>query len=337
MKNGCLIVNLGSPDEPTEGAIRAFLAAMLSDRCVVNLPPALWKPILHGIILRVRPRKLIDRYRTIWTPNGSPLAVITQQQCDMLQQALPDVDVKYAFCASSPTIEEVLTDWDIDTLTVIPLYPQFATSTVTPVVDRVLNFYDALDQRSHSAARERSHREVPAHPHLRFVPSFATEAHMIGWYHQQIEDCLKTGECDHLLLSFHGIPNQRYHMAAHYKAQCSATRDAIAAAYPNLPVSMSFQSKFGPGEWLGPATRQRVTELPQEGVSNLVVATPAFVADCLETLEEVCLDYRDQFLAAGGQSYRVISPINADPAFTRTLVSLYQSVESTSPAPLCKG
>ena len=100
---------------------------------------------------------------------------------------------------------------------------------------------------------------------------------------------------------------------------------------------MSFQSKFGPWEWLGPTTQQRVTELPQEGVNNLVVATPAFVADCLETLEEVRLGYRDQFLASGGQSYRVISPINADPAFTRTLVSLYHSVESTSPAPLCKG
>ena len=337
MKNGCLIVNLGSPDEPTEGAIRAFLASMLSDRCVVNLPPVLWKPILHSIILRIRPRKLIDRYRAIWTPGGSPLAVITQQQCDMLQEALPDVDVKYAFCASSPTIEEVLTDWDIDALTVIPLYPQFATSTVTPVVNRVLDFYDALDQSDQSSAQEGTRGEAPVHPYLRFVPSFATEAHMIGWYHQQIECYLKTGECDHLLLSFHGVPNQRYHLAAHYKAQCCATRDAIAAAFPDLTVSMSFQSKFGPGEWLGPTTQQRVTELPQEGVNNLVVATPAFVADCLETLEEVRLGYRDQFLASGGQSYRVISPINADPAFTRTLVSLYHSVESTSPAPLCKG
>lgn len=337
MKNGCLIVNLGSPDEPTEGAIRAFLASMLSDRCVVNLPAALWKPILHGIILRVRPGKLVDRYRAIWTPGGSPLSVITQQQRDMLQAALPDVEVKYAFCASSPTIEEVLADWDIDTLTVIPLYPQFATSTVTPVVNRVIDFYDAKEELNQRSTNGAPHAQTPVHPHVRFAPSYATESHMIGWYQQKIKEFLEAGECDHLLLSFHGVPNQRYHLAAHYKAQCYATRDAIAAAYPDLPISVSFQSKFGPGEWLGPATQQRVTELPREGVTNLVVATPAFVADCLETLEEVCLDYRDQFLAAGGQSYRVISPINADPTFTETLLSLYHSVENTSPALPCKG
>lgn len=333
MKNGCLIVNLGSPEEPTEDAIRNFLRNMLSDRCIVNLHPILWKPILNGIILKVRPHKLIDRYQAMWTPHGSPLSVITQQQCAMLQEALSHVDVRYAFCASSPTIEEALTDWDIDDLTVIPLYPQFATSTVTPIVTRVIDFYDALAcDKKQSLPGDSTVRGSKVHPHLHFVSSYATEPHMIHWYQQQIRDLCATVPYDHVLLSFHGVPDQRYHCAAHYKAQCIATRDAIAAAFPDLPISISFQSKFGPGEWLGPSTAQRVTELPAEGVKKLLVATPSFVADCLETLEEVRLDYRDHFLRAGGQIFDVINPINADPAFGKTLSLLYRSVQKISPS-----
>ncbi|MFY9189785.1 MAG: ferrochelatase [Lawsonella sp.] len=321
MTNGCLIVNLGSPETPTEGDIKKFLSRMLSDRHVVNLAPALWKPILNGIILRVRPPKLVPTYEKLWTDhgyNGSPLSCITQSQAQKLQAQLPGAEVKHAFCYSSPTIEEALDGWDIDHLTVIPLYPQFASSTVDPVVDRVLDYY---------------HERPEQHPHVVFATSYATEPTMIRWYQKQLQQRLQKNPVDEVLLSFHGIPDRRSHWAKHYKAQCQATCDAIAAGLPGVKVSLSFQSKFGPLEWLGPSTAEMLDTMPQEGVTKVLVATPAFVADCLETLEEIRVENRDLFLAAGGTHYDVLSPINDDPAFIDALQNVYQSLAQTNLSP----
>lgn len=316
MKHGCLIVNLGSPQTPTEKGIRTFLSAMLSDPHIVSLPAWIWKPVLHGIILRVRPKKLVDKYASIWTPEGSPIITITRTQAEMLSTALPEAEVRYAFSYSSPTIDEVLDGWDVDDLTIIPLYPHDTYSTVHSVRKAVLDYYSAHPEH---------------HPHLLFAPSYATEPHMIGWYHQRIQCALAEGPVDEILLSFHGVPAQRQHLAEHYRAQCHATAAAIAAAFPDIPVQVSFQSKFGPAEWLTPATADVVVNMPRRGVKNLVVATPAFVADCLETLEEVGVDYRQRFTEAGGETYRVIPPINTDHAFVDTLVAIFRSMASLNP------
>lgn len=317
MTNGCLIVNLGSPENPTAEDIRRFLSRMLSDRHVVDLTPLLWKPILNGIILRARPKKLIPLYERIWTDEGSPLISITEKQCNKLQKRLPNVQVKYAFCYSSPTIEEALTDWDVDHLTVIPLYPQVASSAVFPVFDRVLDYYT---------------EHASQHPHLVFAPSYATEPNMIAWYQQQIQQHIKEKPVDEVLLSFHGVPQKRSHLAEHYRAQCRATRDAIAAGVPGVKVSMSFQSKFGPLEWLGPSTSDVLEEFPVQGTKRVLVATPAFVADCLETLEEIRVENRDRFIDAGGVQYDVISPINDSDSFIDTLSNIYRATTMTSPA-----
>lgn len=317
MTNGCLIVNLGSPEKPTVEGIRTFLSRMLSDRHVVNLTPLLWKPILHGIILRVRPKKLIPLYERIWTNKGSPLVSITESQREKLQKRLPDVEVRHAFCYSSPSIEEALANWDIETLTVVPLYPQVATSTVLPVFDRILDYYT----------------EHPSeHPHVVFASSYATEPNMIAWYQSEIRRRIQKNPVDEVLLSFHGVPKRRSHLAEHYKAQCRATRDAIASGVPEVKVSMSFQSKFGPLEWLGPSTAEVLEGLPSRGTKRLLVATPAFVADCLETLEEIKVENRDRFLEAGGSYYDVISPINDADSFVDTLFNVYQAASMTSPA-----
>lgn len=316
MKHGCLIVNLGSPDEPTVSGIRTFLSRMLSDRFIVDLHPLLWKPILNGIILRVRPKKLIDRYESIWTPDGSPLAQITRRQCEKLQDALPEAEVRYAFCYSSPSVPEVLEDWDINDLTVIPLYPHIAASSVFPVYQQVLDYYADRPEQ---------------HPHVLVTPTYATEPHMIAWYQEEIKKRIAANPVDEVLLSFHGVPNRKSHLAEHYKSQCHATRDAIAAGIPGVTISVSFQSKFGPMEWTQPVTADVIAAMPKRGVKRLLVATPAFVADCLETLEEIRVENRDRFIENGGKQYDVLSPINDDHAFIDTLVNVYRAVSGVTP------
>ncbi|RRD46338.1 ferrochelatase [Tessaracoccus sp. OH4464_COT-324] len=306
MKQGCLIVALGTPDAPTPERIREFLRSFLSDRWVVDFPRFLWKPILHGIVLRVRPKKVAPLYRHIWLEDGSPLEVYTRAQRDLLAAALPDIEVRHAMSYTSPSVAEAVAGWDVDHITVIPMYPHYAPSTTNTIIEQV----DAAAEN----ARWRH----------KLVRSWGTAEGFIGWYRSRLRDELTAEDVDRVVFSYHGVPQRKVHGPDEYRAQCLATTEAIMAGF-DIPHEVSFQSKFGPGAWLSPATVDRMSQLPGEGVKRLLLLTPGFVADCIETLDELDLLNRDTFLAAGGESFRRLAPLNDHPEVGAVLAEVFRT------------
>lgn len=317
MRHGCLVVALGSPQEPTPAAIRRFLKPFLSDQRVVDFHPAAWLPILHGMVLPARPGKIREQYEAVWTDSGSPLTVHTLAQRDHLQDALPDVDVRYAMTYTAPSIETALTDWDVDAVTVIPLFPQYAPSTVAAVMDQVTAFYRASAWM----------------PHLHLVQSWPDTPRYVNWHARQLARTLTAQEqsdqgADKVVFSYHGVPERAVHAPGPYRAQCETTTAAIVSATQELvgheiAHESTFQSKFGPGAWLAPATIDRMGQLPAEGVHNVVMLTPGFVADCIETSYELDVLNRDEFLAAGGSSFTRVAPPNSDPEVGLMLAEVF--------------
>ena len=303
---GLLIVNLGSPDSPAPSDVRTFLAKFLSDPRVVDFPRAVWLPILHGIVLRVRPRKSGAIYKTIWTPEGSPLVVYTKRQHQLLKEALPDWNVRYAMTYTRPSINSALRafeDEGVDDVTVLPLYAQTTPSSTGAVVDQVLDFY-----------RSQEH-----HPHLRIVGKWPTQPDYVNWHAKQIADRVR-GEGpapQMILLSYHGVPQRAAHKPEGYRQECLETSSAIESQLRQLgvdvPVLTTFQSKFGPGKWLGPATIDTMASLPGRGITSVLIATPAFISDCIETVDELDVLNQNAFKEAGGQHYQRVAPINDDP------------------------
>ncbi len=305
---GLLIVNLGSPDSPEPKDVRTFLAKFLSDPRVVNVPRAVWLPILHGIVLRTRPKKSGEIYRTIWTDEGSPLTVYSKRQWRMLSEALPDWNVKYAMTYANPSIASALKSFEdegVDDITVLPLYPQTAPSSSGAVVDQALDYY-----------REREH-----YPHLRVIGKWPTQADYVNWYADRIAERFKAEQTqpdpELILLSYHGVPERKVHKPKGYRAECEATSSAIESELKkrgvNVPVLTTFQSKFGPGKWLQPATIDTMASLPGRGVTSVLVASPAFIVDCIETVDELDVLNQDAFKDAGGEHYQRVAPINDDP------------------------
>ncbi|EPD30674.1 ferrochelatase [Gleimia europaea ACS-120-V-Col10b] len=303
---GLLIVNLGSPDSPAPSDVRAFLAKFLSDPRVVDFPRVVWLPILHGIVLRVRPRKSGAIYKTIWTPEGSPLVVHTKRQHQLLQEALPNWNVKYAMTYTSPSIDSALQEFEnegVDDITVLPLYAQTTPSSSGAVVDQVMDYY-----------RNQQH-----HPHLRIIGKWPTQPDYVNWHAKQIAQRVHSDipAPQMILLSYHGVPQRAAHKPEGYRQECLATSSAIETQLRKLgvdtPVLTTFQSKFGPGKWLRPATIDTMASLPDRGVTSVLVASPAFVSDCIETVDELDVLNQDAFKEAGGKHYQRVAPINDDP------------------------
>lgn len=303
---GLLIVNLGSPDSPAPSDVRAFLAKFLSDPRVVDFPRVVWLPILHGIVLRVRPRKSGAIYKTIWTPEGSPLVVHTKRQHQLLQEALPNWNVKYAMTYTSPSIDSALQEFEnegVDDITVLPLYAQTTPSSSGAVVDQVMDYY-----------RNQQH-----HPHLRIIGKWPTQPDYVNWHAKQIAQRVHSDipAPQMILLSYHGVPQRAAHKPKGYRQECLATSSAIETQLRKLgvdtPVLTTFQSKFGPGKWLRPATIDTMASLPDRGVTSVLVASPAFVSDCIETVDELDVLNQDAFKEAGGKHYQRVAPINDDP------------------------
>lgn len=313
MRHGCLVVALGSPQEPTPSAIRRFLRPFLSDQRVVDFHPAAWLPILHGMVLPVRPGRIKEQYEAVWLEAGSPLTVHTLAQRDHLQESLPAVDVRYAMTYTAPSIETALTDWDVDALTVIPLFPQYAPSTVAPVMDQVMEYY----------------QKSAWMPHLHLVQSWLDAPLYVQWHAQRLATALNTTESvDKVVFSYHGVPERAVHAPGPYRAQCETTTAAIIDAATEIldrpiPHETTFQSKFGPGSWLSPATIDRMAQLPREGARSIVMLTPGFVADCIETSYELDVLNKDEFLAAGGTSFTRIAPPNSDPEVGPMLAEVF--------------
>ena len=312
-KNVILLVNLGSPNFPKVAFIRQFLAKFLGDRRVVNLPKVLWFPILYGIILPIRATKLAKSYQDIWLNGMSPLAYYTQRQAEKLQAQNTKVIVKYAFSYSTPAIDAVLQEvhelYTVDKITVIPLYPQFSSTTVLPVFDTIARFYG----------------------NKLYLPkiNFVNEFHQDDLYIEAIANAIrlfwgKNGKGDKLILSYHGLPQSLVAKGDAYFVQCVATTKLIVSKLGILESEyiLAFQSKFGKQKWLLPATNLVLEELAINGVKSVDVVCPGFVSDCLETLEEIAIMNKAIYLYHGGHRYNYIPCLNDSDEFIRLLSKL---------------
>jgi ferrochelatase len=303
---GVLLVNLGTPDEPTPRAVKRYLAEFLSDRRVVEIPPIAWQPILRGIILNRRPKKSAHAYAQIWTERGSPLAAITAEQAERLQARLGDaVRVGHAMRYGRPAIAaeiEMLMDAGCERILVAPLYPQYCAATTATVIDRAA---DAL----------RARRWQPA---LRTLPPYYDDPAYIAALAKDLGDQLAAlpFEPEVLLLSFHGMPERTLHLGDPYHCHCRKTARLLEEelARPGLRFVTTFQSRFGRAKWLEPATDKVIAEEAARGTKRLAIAAPGFAADCLETLEELAIRGREQFHAAGGENFAALSCLNAGDA-----------------------
>ena len=315
-RTGVLVVNLGTPESPTAPAVRHYLAEFLADPRVVEIPRALWLPILHGIILRTRPAKSAAKYASIWRPEGSPLAVWTARQAVMLQGYLGErgvnVVVRHAMRYGQPGVAQELDELKragCTRILVLPMYPQYSGTTTASVMDAV-----------HAWALTQRHL-----PELRWVKQHHDEPAYIEALAQRVLDhWQREGRGDHLLLSFHGVPQRTLELGDPYHCQCLKTARLLRErlGLPPEAVSLSFQSRFGRAKWLEPSTDATLKSLAKKGVKHLQVFCPGFSADCLETLEEIALEGRQTFLAAGGQRYEAIACLNDHPAWIRALVDI---------------
>lgn len=309
-KIGVLLVNLGTPDNTDFWSVRRYLKEFLSDRRVIETPPVLWWPILNLIILSLRPAKSGKAYASIWNRlgPGSPLRAVTEAQAGKLADwaaggglgpARPVVE--WAMRYGNPSIAaklERLTDAGCDRILVFPHYPQYSATTTATVCDSVFAYLKKM-------------RRQPA---LRIVPAYATEPVYIAGLAQSVRNFLSTLRFvpDALLVSFHGLPKSYAAKGDPYAMQCEATFEALAAALTSdvKALHMSFQSRFGPTEWLQPYTSDKVQELARMGCKNIVVMAPGFSADCVETLEELDEENRALFKEAGGENYATIPCLN---------------------------
>ena len=302
MKRGILLINLGTPAAPTATAVRPFLRRFLSDRRVITLPRALWKPILELMILPHRPKKSAAMYQQIWTEAGSPLATYTTQQVASLQERFPAALVRAAFSYSQPLIADqlaALEEAGVDALTIIPLYPQYSTTTVGSVLDEVTAFY-------HQRQRV---------PSLQVVTSFYHHPTYLDLLAAKIKAAWQAGDYQQLIVSYHGLPASYVAKGDPYAAQCQQTTAALEERLGGIPLTASFQSKFGPGQWLTPATSEVLASLPSQGIKRVLVVSPAFTTDCLETNYELGIENKQSFLAAGGEEYGLVPCLNADEGF----------------------
>lgn len=315
MTNGAiLLVNLGTPDAPTAPALRRYLAEFLGDRRVVDLPRLLWWPILHGIILNTRPAKSAAKYAKIWTAEGSPLKVHTERQAKLVKgllghRGIEGIAVAWAMRYGQPSIGETLDRLKregIGRIVVLPLYPQFSGSTTASTQDAV------------AAWRRRN----PGSPEIVEIGDYHEHAGYIGALAQSVRDHWQIeGRADKLVMSFHGIPQRAVDRGDPYAGQCLRTAALLAQALDLAPGDWqaTFQSRFGAAKWLQPYTQPTLEQFAREGVRRVDVICPGFPADCLETLEEIAMECRAAFLAAGGREFRYIPCLNERPDWIAAL------------------
>ena len=300
---GVLLVNLGTPDAAEPGAVKRYLAEFLSDRRVVEIPPIAWQPILRGIILNTRPKKSAHAYRQVWTDAGSPLAVITRQQAEAMQARLGnEANVDWAMRYGTPSIPDrlqALKNSGCERILLAPLYPQYSGATTATVVDKAA---DCL-------------RTMRWQPALRTLPPYHDDPAYIDALASDLSKQLDglDFEPEVLLLSFHGMPERTLHLGDPYHCHCQKTSRLLQEKLhrPGLKFRTTFQSRFGRAKWLEPATDTVLAEEAKAGTKRLAIAAPGFSADCLETLEELAIQGREQFTEAGGEHFAALSCLNA--------------------------
>ena len=304
-QHAVLLINLGTPEAPTAPALRKYLKQFLWDPRLVELPRPLWWLVLNGIILNVRPGKSAEKYARIWTPEGSPLKVHTERQAKLLrgylgQAGQGDIVIEWAMRYGEPSVAaalERLKARGCGRILVVPLYPQYSLSTTASAMDAV----SAWTRRNPRAAQIES---VPSfHDDPRYIAALAAgiNAHWMDY-----------GRPEKLVMSFHGLPKVSIARGDPYYGQCleSGQRLADALGLAEADFAITFQSRFGPAEWLQPYTQASLESLARAGVRRVDVVCPGFVSDCLETLEEIAIECKAAFLAAGGQEFRYIPCLN---------------------------
>ena len=303
---GVLLINLGTPDGPDPASVKRYLKQFLSDRRVIELPSIAWQPILRGIILNTRPQKSSKAYTKIWTERGSPLADITASQAEAIAAELgEEIVVDYAMRYGSPSIEQrlqELTAQGCDRILVAPLYPQYSAATTATVFDEVARVLG----------------EMRWQPALRFLPPYHDDPAYLDALAADLTQQVASLDFkpEVMLHSFHGMPlrtlerGDPYHCQCHKSARLLRERLEDRPEFEGVRFETTFQSRFGPAKWLEPATDDTLIAEGERGTKRLVVAAPGFSADCVETLEELALEGRDEFIEAGGEQYAVLSCLN---------------------------
>lgn len=318
-RGGVLLINLGTPEAPTTPAVRAYLREFLSDPRVVEIPRIVWNPLLYGLILPLRSSKSAAKYASIWTPEGSPLRVWTAKQASLLRGALGerglDVEVAWAMRYGADSVAQAMAALQAKGVTrvlVLPMYPQYSATTTASVFDAVF-------------AEASRMRDVPE---LRFVKRY----HDHPAYIDALAQALRThwereGRGDRLVLSFHGVPRRTLDNGDPYHCECLKTARLLAerVGLRTGEYLVTFQSRFGKAEWLKPYTAPTLEQLAKDGVERVDVMCPGFVADCLETLEEIAMEGRESFLHAGGKAYTYIPCLNDRPDWIAALATVCEA------------
>jgi len=316
-----ILVNLGSPDAPTAKAVRKYLFEFLHDHRVIDTSRWIWCPILHGIILRVRPPKVAKAYESIWhepehlsSIEGmeAPLVRITRAQVAGLRERLGcrvEVAMRYGNPSIRDTIDGLMAD-GVTRIAVLPAYPQYAGATTASVYDGVAKALIGKDAWNRRDAGP--NRDVPE---LRFLRDYYREPGYIAALADSLTEHLATldWEPDTVLTSYHGLPKRYVDEGDPYQGECIATTDALRAhmGWSEAQMRTTFQSRFGPAEWLTPYTDKTLEALPKQGVTKVAVMMPGFSADCLETMEEIAEEAKDSFMEHGGTHFACVPCLNA--------------------------
>ena len=298
-KIGVLLVNLGTPDAPTQDAVKSYLKQFLSDRRVVEIPPLIWQPILRGIILNTRPKQSAKAYAKVWTDKGSPLAFFTSAQAEALSDRMGGAaDVRYAMRYGHPSIGDQLAAMKqagCNRILIAPLYPQYSGATTGTVHDEAYNVLTAMRW----------------HPAIRTLPAYHDDAAYIGALKSSIDTSLAALDFtpDAVVISFHGMPERTLQLGDPYHCHCQKTARLLSEAMGRELV-VSFQSRFGRAKWLEPATDATIERLAAEGKKKIAIFAPGFSVDCLETLEELAIQGHEQFEEAGGTDFAYLPCLN---------------------------
>lgn len=311
---GVLLVNLGTPDAPTAAAVKRFLTQFLHDKRVVDMTRWLWCPILHGIILPIRSPKVAKLYQEVWTDEGSPLMVYSQRQARLLKERL-DMPVELGMTYGNPSLlegVEALMAQGVNDIIVLPLFPQYSNTTSAAAFD---GFHKALNT-------------LPVLPSHHFMASYHQHPlYILALAERVKESWQRNGRGDFLLCSYHGIPQRYADNGDIYPVHCQQTTELLkqALGLTDNEIGMSYQSRFGREEWLKPYTDHELKALAQQGITSIDIMSPAFSADCLETLEELSTECRDLFVEAGGERYCFIPCLNDHPLHIEMMADLVKN------------
>tara|TARA_Y100001970_G_scaffold291928_1_gene431076 strand:+ start:4910 stop:5914 length:1005 start_codon:yes stop_codon:yes gene_type:complete len=302
-KTGILLVNLGTPDSTSWWDIRKYLKEFLSDKRVIEVNPIIWKIILNLFILTFRPSKTAKAYKEIWLKdkNMSPLRYYTQMQSSKLRDKISDKDIiiDYAMRYGNPSIKSVMKKLQkngCENIIVLPLYPQYAAATTATVCDEVY----------------RSLMTMRWQPNLQIIPHYESETlyvdALVNSLNKKISEL--SWKPDIIISSYHGIPKKYFEKGDPYHCYCQKTTRLIKEKFNKIPIETTFQSRFGPQEWLQPYTDKTIEKLPKEGKKNILVICPGFSSDCVETLEEIAIQAKQTFLDSGGKNFDTVPCLN---------------------------